>query len=52
MLFVHGQRGQGLVEYALLLMLVAMVVLLVLMMFGGQVANIFSQITNQLSNPH
>ena len=52
MLFVHDQRGQGLVEYALLLMLVAMVVLLVLMMFGGQVANIFSQITNQLGNPH
>ena len=43
------ERGQGLVEYALLLMLIAMIVLVVLVVFGGQVANIFSHITNRLA---
>ncbi len=48
MLIVHEERGQGLVEYALLLMLVAMVVLIVLIVFGGQVGNLFSRISNTL----
>ena len=48
MLLVREQGGQGLVEYALLLMLVFMVVLAVLIVYGGQVANTFSRITNQL----
>ncbi len=48
MLLTHERRGQGLVEYALLLMLVFMVVLVVLIVFGGQVANTFSRVTNQL----
>jgi len=43
------EEGQGLVEYALILVLVAIVVIAVLLMVGPQIANIFSQITNGLS---
>jgi len=42
------QRGQGLVEYVLLLMLVFMVVLFVLIAYGAQVGNTYSRVTNQL----
>jgi pilus assembly protein Flp/PilA len=49
MLIVHEEQAQGLVEYALLLMLVFMVVLLMLILFGGQVGNTFSRITNGLA---
>lgn len=41
-------RGQGLVEYALLLVLVAIVVLTVLALMGPRVQSIFCQITGSL----
>lgn len=41
-------EGQGLVEYALALVLVALVVLAILMVFGSGVANLFSQVTNRI----
>jgi pilus assembly protein Flp/PilA len=41
-----GERGQGTIEYALILVLVAMVVLLVLMIFGPDLGNAFSMITH------
>jgi pilus assembly protein Flp/PilA len=37
--------GQGLVEYALILMLVAIVMIIVLMSLGGQTRNMFSNVT-------
>ena len=37
-------QGQGLVEYALLIMLVAIIVLVVLAIFGSGVGNMFSNI--------
>ncbi|MBI4630430.1 MAG: pilus assembly protein [Chloroflexi bacterium] len=37
-------RGQGLVEYALIMVLVAMVVMALLYLFGGSVGNVFSNI--------
>ena len=43
-----GQRGQGLIEYTLIIMLVAMVVLAILMLFGTQIGNAFSMITGGL----
>ena len=41
--------GQGLVEYALILVLVAVVVIAILLLAGPQVANIFSRVTNGLA---
>jgi len=39
-----NQHGQGLVEYALILVLVALVVIVVLVLFGPAVGNMFSNI--------
>jgi pilus assembly protein Flp/PilA len=44
----HEDRGQGLAEYALVLILVAMVVIVILAVFGGQIGNMFSRVTNQI----
>ena len=41
---MYTTRGQGLVEYALILVLVAMVVMALLFLFGGSVGNVFSNI--------
>lgn len=38
------ERGQGLVEYALIMMLVAMAVIIILAVLGPAVGNIFSNI--------
>ena len=43
------QKGQGLVEYALILVLVAIVVIAALMILGPVIGNVFSQINNSLS---
>ncbi len=48
MLFAAQEKGQGLVEYALILVLIAIVVLVVLAALGSRVTNIFSQITSGL----
>ncbi len=41
-------RGQGLVEYALLLTLVAVIVIGILTLMGPQIGNVFSQVTASL----
>ncbi len=38
------KKGQGLVEYALILVLIAIVVIVILTFLGGQVNNTFSTI--------
>lgn len=38
------QRGQGLVEYAFILMLVALIVMVVLLLLGPSVGNMFSAV--------
>ncbi|HEY7126808.1 MAG TPA: hypothetical protein VH540_22915 [Ktedonobacterales bacterium] len=40
--------GQGLVEYALIIALVAIVVIAILVIMGPQIGDIFSNITNGL----
>jgi pilus assembly protein Flp/PilA len=42
------RRGQGLVEYALILVLIAIVVILILTFLGQQVNNTFSKIGSGL----
>ena len=43
-------RGQGMVEYALILAFVAVVAVVVLMLLGGRVVNTFNNVQNQLVN--
>ncbi|MBE0681954.1 MAG: Flp family type IVb pilin [Anaerolineales bacterium] len=49
MLFSPKERGQGLVEYALILVLVAIVVIAALMVLGPIIGNVFSDINSSLS---
>jgi pilus assembly protein Flp/PilA len=50
MLFAPKERGQGLVEYALILVLVAIVVIAALMILGPIIGNTFSTINNSLNS--
>jgi pilus assembly protein Flp/PilA len=45
----RNEEGQGLVEYALILVLVAIVVIAILVIMGPQIGNIFSRITSGLT---
>ncbi len=49
MLFSPKEKGQGLVEYALILVLVAIVVIAVLMLLGPIIGRVFSTINTSLS---
>ena len=44
--FMHGfgQEGQGLIEYSLIIVLIAIVVMAVLLMLGPGIGNLFSNI--------
>ncbi len=46
MLYTPRQEGQGLVEYALILVLVSVVVIAILTLLGPAIGNVFSQIVN------
>jgi pilus assembly protein Flp/PilA len=48
MLFLPREEGQGLVEYALILVLVAIVVIAVLVLLGPAVRDVFQQIINAI----
>ncbi len=48
MFFAPKEKGQGLVEYALILVLVAIVVIAALMILGPIIGNTFSTINNSL----
>jgi len=41
---MRNERGQGLVEYALILVLVAVIVIAILAMLGPAIGNVFSKI--------
>ncbi|MCB9111534.1 MAG: Flp family type IVb pilin [Anaerolineales bacterium] len=49
MLFSPKEKGQGLVEYALILVLVAIVVIAALMILGPIIGNVFSSVNTSLS---
>lgn len=44
MLFMKDEKGQGLVEYAMILLFVAMVVITILTLLGPQIGNIYTTI--------
>ena len=49
-LYLPPERdGQGLVEYSLILVLVAIVVILMLALTGGTISNVYSRISNSLT---
>ncbi len=48
MLYLPREEGQGLVEYALILVLVAVVVIVILALLGPAIGNIFSNLVNNL----
>jgi pilus assembly protein Flp/PilA len=48
MLFAPKEKGQGLVEYAIILALVAIVVIAVMRLLGPKIGNTFSTISNSL----
>ena len=48
MLFAPKEKGQGLVEYALILVLVAIVVIAALTILGPKIGNVFSSINTSL----
>jgi Flp pilus assembly pilin Flp len=45
-----GQSGQGMVEYALILALVALIVVIALIATGGQAINLYSDIVSKMHN--
>ena len=49
MLYLPREEGQGLVEYALILVLIAIVVIAILTLLGEQVSAVFQQIQSGLS---
>lgn len=49
MLFLPQEEGQGLVEYALILVLVAIVVIAILTLLGPIIGNVFSQVIELIS---
>ena len=53
MLFAAKEKGQGLVEYALILVLIAIVVIVVLGLLGDEVSGVFQKIVDELgaANP-
>jgi pilus assembly protein Flp/PilA len=46
----RNEKGQGLVEYALILVLVAIVVFAVLMILGPEIGDAFSTVNDSLSS--
>lgn len=48
MLFLPREDGQGLVEYALILVLVSVVVIVILSILGPAIGNVFSNIVQAL----
>ncbi len=48
MLFVSKEKGQGLVEYAIIIAFVALVVISVVRLLGPRIGNTFSNIASSL----
>lgn len=46
MLFLPREEGQGLTEYGVTIILVAIVIVAILTILGPQIGNMFSRITN------
>ena len=47
-MYLINEEGQGLVEYALILVFVALVVFAILFVLGPQIGNLFSRVTHSV----
>ena len=47
-IFAASSRGQGLVEYALIMLLIALIVIIVLALFGPAIGNMYSTLIPQI----
>ena len=47
--FIREEEGQGLVEYALIIAVIAIAVIVAMVFLRGQIENIFSNIGNNLT---
>lgn len=47
--FMKDEEGQGMVEYGLLIGLIAIVVVVALVILGPKIAGLFNKVSNQLS---
>jgi pilus assembly protein Flp/PilA len=50
MFFARKEKGQGLVEYALIIVLVSIVVIAALMLLGPRIGNVFNTISSTLGS--
>ena len=50
MLFLPQEKGQGLVEYAIILALIAIVVIAIVRLMGAELGNTYSTINSSLPN--
>ncbi|MEA4870164.1 hypothetical protein SDC9_196095 [bioreactor metagenome] len=49
--FLKNEAGQGMVEYGLIIALVAVVVIVAIKALGGNVASTFNSVAGNLTNP-
>jgi pilus assembly protein Flp/PilA len=49
MLFSPKEKGQGLVEYALIIVMVIIIMIAVIMLLGPTIGNLFSNVNSSLS---
>jgi Flp pilus assembly pilin Flp len=49
MAFWHNDQGQGLIEYALILAVISITMLIAMLFFRGNLMNLFSNIGNNLT---
>jgi len=47
--FLEDEQGQGLIEYALVLAVISITIIVVLVFFRGQLGNLFSNIGNNVT---
>lgn len=50
MTFLKNENGQGMVEYALILGLIAVVAIVILVALGPKIRNMFSDVNNTLTS--
>jgi len=51
MIYAPAEEGQGLVEYAIIIMLIAIVLIVIVAIFGTQVSTLYSQISSSIPEP-
>ena len=47
--FLHHERAQGMVEYALIIVLVAIVLIIIVALVGSQLSTMFSQVISAIN---